>query len=317
MIIKKPVHYKYLSIKQIRTLAQSFKDFISKGTRKDNVRRRGRPPKYSDEYILSLFFMRVIRRLSFRMLKREAEELTGEASPALSTLHYRFRRLDDKAFEGFFKRIVTSIENFLEKSSSSDQKYLFCDGTGFGYCHKISLNHKRGKEQRPTYAHVKTELLVSATDSGAYVIGVATGPSYSDERKLLKKILDNVPGLKGNYLIADALYGMSTVLLERFMKLGLIPVIPVKRGIHNDIRHPIRKLIAKNYEAFRELYKKRYIIEQVIGKIKNSYGDKSTSKTFEMASKEVLAKVIAFNYCFLSTIIFFAFYLQLKWRQFF
>lgn len=98
---------------------------------------------------------------------------------------------------------------------------------------------------------------------------------------------------------------MSTVLLERFMKLGLIPVIPVKRGIHNDIRHPIRKLIAKNYEALRELYKK--IIEQVIGKIKNSYGDKSTSKTFEMASKEVLAKVIAFNYCFLSTIIFFTF----------
>ena len=69
MIIKKPVHYKYMSIKQIRTLAQSFKDFISEGTGKENVRKRGRPPKYSDEYILSLFFMRVIRGLLLRASK--------------------------------------------------------------------------------------------------------------------------------------------------------------------------------------------------------------------------------------------------------
>lgn len=84
----------------------------------------------------------------------------------------------------------TRKQSCLDKFPS-EQRYIFCDGTGFSYNHKISLNYKRGKEKRPIYAHVKTELVVAGSGKGAYVVAIATGPSYSDESKGLG--LANLP----------------------------------------------------------------------------------------------------------------------------
>ncbi len=46
-------------------------------------------------------------------------------------------------------------------------------------------------------------------------------------------------------------------------------------------------------------------MEQVIGKIKNSYGDKEGARSYDMAVGCVIAKVVLFNYCFLISLLFF------------
>jgi len=50
------------------------------------------------------------------------------------------------------------------------------------------------------------------------------------------------------------------------------------------------------YEANRERYRERYVVEQVIEKIKNAYGRCEGTKSFEMAVKSVMVKMIVYNW---------------------
>jgi hypothetical protein len=43
----------------------------------------------------------------------------------------------------------------------------------------------------------------------------------------------------------------------------------------------------------------RYIVEQVIGKIKNAYGSSESTRSYDMAVKMVLVKMIVYNWAFL------------------
>ncbi|RKX45550.1 MAG: hypothetical protein DRP27_03895, partial [Thermotogae bacterium] len=49
------------------------------------------------------------------------------------------------------------------------------------------------------------------------------------------------------------------------------------------------------YEENKEKYKDRYVVEQVIGKMKNAYGQWERTESLEMAKKSVGAQVIAYN----------------------
>jgi len=112
------------------------------------------------------------------------------------------------------------------------------------------------------------EFLVSGMPIGDYVVGVSIAPSYGDERKLLLQIIQELQ-LRGNgYFIADALYGMSNEILEQLLTL-------------RDI-----------------------LLSRLLGKIKNSYGDKENAKSYDMAVKYVIAKAVLLNYCFLISFLY-------------
>ena len=100
---------------------------------------------------------------------------------------------------------------------------------------------------------------------------------------------------------------MSNEVLEKLIKAGFIPVVPVKDGIHTKIKSSVRKFVSEIYNRLRSVYRNRYRIEQVIGKIKNSYGDKENAKYYQMAEKWAVAKVVLFNWCFFLSLLFYLF----------
>jgi len=296
--LKKNRHYKYISIKQLISIAKIFNSiFLTKR------KKRGRPPKYSDELIMFLFLLKVARRFSFRVLRTVYQDLFEGEVPSLSTLHYRFKRLDTQRLRSMVTILAILIERKLGRIK---REYTFCDGTGFGFEKKVGLKYLRGKESKDVKEHVKVELLVGGTSAGDYVTGINVGPPYGDERKLLLQLFEELEIVGDGYFVADALYGMSNKVLEELFERGFIPVIPVRDGIHTKIKSEIRKFVSEIYNKKRSIYSQRYRIEQVIGKIKNSYGDKERAKTYDMAAKSVIAKVILFNYCFLISLLFFA-----------
>ncbi len=136
-----------------------------------------------------LFFLKVARGLSFRVLRVVYQELFGGEVPSLSTLHYRFKRLDSQRL----RYMVTILAMLIEgKLGGIKREYTFCDGTGFGFEKKATLKYLRGKGSKDIKEHVKVELLVGGTSAGDYVIGINVGPSYGDERKLLLQLFEEL-----------------------------------------------------------------------------------------------------------------------------
>ena len=169
------------------------------------------------------------------------------------------------------------------------------DGTGFGYGEKRELNWMRGSQIRKVSSHVKVELLVGKVRGSAIILGVNMGEAYSDERKLLMKILEKV-NIKAKKILADALYGMDKKVLKRFYEISEEVIVPVRNTPHTKVRSGIRKKAKIEYEDKREEYKQRYFIEQVIGKIKNAYGRLERTKSYDMARKHIWAKMILYNW---------------------
>ena len=173
---------------------------------------------------------------------------------------------------------------------------MIVDGTGFGYDNKQKLNWMRGKKIREVSSHVKVELVVGKIGNGKDVIlGASMGKAYSDERKLLEKMIGKVK-VKSRYILGDALYGMSVKVLKKLFEKAEKVIVPIKDTLHTKVRNPIRKKVKQMYEENKEKYKNRYIVEQVIGKIKNAYGQWEETKSLEMAKKSVWAKIIAYNW---------------------
>jgi len=295
-------NYKNISIKQIMLLVEMIKPLFEDS--REKKKKRGRPRKYSDEFILVLFFIRILRGYSFRTLRVEAGDLFSKDVPAISTIHYRIGKLDpDK-----LKKAVSLLARFIDnKLGNAEKEYVFADGTGFGFDDKIPLSYCRGKEIREVSGHVKTEILAASSPAGDYVYGIGIAPSYGDERKLLIQILQETP-VRGKYFLADALYSMSIKLLKMILEMGFVPVIRTSKSTHTNIRNPLRKKVAELYEKYKHVYTQRYRIEQLIAKIKNSYGDRENARSYEMAARYVIGKVILFNFCFFISLLFLLFF---------
>ncbi|MEJ5274130.1 MAG: transposase, partial [Spirochaetota bacterium] len=65
--------------------------------------------------------------------------------------------------------------------------------------------------------------------------------------------------------------------------------------IHTKVRDPYRLWAKENYERRRKVYRKRYMVEQMIAKAKNIMGDRDRVRDFHMASLYVLARFVILN----------------------
>ncbi|MCF6185402.1 MAG: transposase [Bacteroidales bacterium] len=111
---------------------------------------------------------------------------------------------------------------------------------------------------------------------------------------------------KGSYIIADRLYGMDRQLAKLLLEdKGLVPVIPVKDGIRNKVRDNYRKKLKEIYEENKEIYRERYKIEQLFGKIKNAYGDRDNTRIYNLACVFVLMRFLLYNIAVLMALLLF------------
>ncbi|WP_157723300.1 transposase [Pseudothermotoga thermarum] len=129
----------------------------------------------------------------------------------------------------------------------------------------------------------------------AILVGVRMGPAYSDERKLLLGLMERT-WVKAGCVIGDALYRMSVELLGRLLERAELVLVPVRDTLHTKVRNPLRGKVKEMYETNREKYKERYVVEQVIGKIKNAYGRCEGTKSMQMAKKRIWVKMILYNW---------------------
>ena len=56
---------------------------------------------------------------------------------------------------------------------------------------------------------------------------------------------------------------MSVEVLKEFFSRSDLVLVPVRDSLHTKVRDPIRKKAKEMYEANRERYRERYIVEHV------------------------------------------------------
>jgi len=153
---------------------------VCNNPKKENKRRRGRPPVYQDHLIVAALLLKVLKGLSLRDLEEELKDLFPKA-PDFTTLWYRFKKPE----QSYLREVIReTAQRIREKLGAKEFHCLIADGTGFGYSDTFKLLWMRGKEIRRVKSHVKTELLVGVVKGKAVVVGVNTGKAYSDECKL-------------------------------------------------------------------------------------------------------------------------------------
>jgi len=117
--------------------------------------------------------------------------------------------------------------------------------------------------------------------------------------------------VRGRYFLGDAYYGKVEVL-EEIKRLKMKAIVPIRDTRHMRVKHLVRLWAKKNYEKWREVYRRnRYRVEQVIGIVKNKFGDKDNVIDFHTASLYVLARFALYNLILLfkliSPLFFYAF----------
>lgn len=142
--------YKRWSIQDICRFVSEIKHLIP-----EERKGRGKPRTYSECVILALFICKTLNNWSYRELlffaRRKFRRL-----PALSTLHYRFKKISPELLESIFQYVRQRLLGILKPGF----RYLFVDGTGFGYSGTKKIKWKRGKETREVSPHVKTVIFV-------------------------------------------------------------------------------------------------------------------------------------------------------------
>ncbi len=193
---------------------------------------------------------------------------------------------------------------------------LIADGTGFGYSDTFKLLWMKGKEIRQVKSHIKTEVLVGVIKNKAVVVGVNTGTAYSDECKLLSPMLKAL-NFRVRYFLGDAYYG-KVEILRKVKGLNMCAVVPVRDTVHTRVRHSIRLWAKENYERKRKVYRRnRFRVEQVIGIVKNRFGDRDRVRDFHTASLYVLARFALYNLLLLYKLLLLCLNLLRVYQRFF
>ncbi len=264
--------------------------------------RRGRPPIYKESLIYFALAVKLLFKLSWRDLEYNLNFLLKDQKiPDYTTLFYRANQIDEETIQKYIRYISVQIIAKVGKINK-----LIVDGTGFGYNDTYRLMWERGKRLKEVKSHIKTEVLAFVEGRITIPIAIKVGKPYTDERKLFKEILKEISLDEKIYIIGDRLYGMdsqlSKLLLEEYR---LTPVIPVKEGIRNNVKDPYRRMLKDIYEENKEIYKERYKIEQLIGKIKNVYGDRDNTRIFSLACVFVLMRFLLYNISILMALFIF------------
>jgi hypothetical protein len=260
--------------------------------------KRGRPKKYPDDVILTLLFLQVAWKLSFRELEFMSVQVLGrESTPDFSTYYYRLKKLPSYILVDFLNFISRRLLGKYHK----EVKFLVIDGTGFKYDELYPLKVLRGAEIKRLKSHVKAVVLSVHLESGKrFVLTVLPERSYASEVKVGEKIVHwlscrgfilNV--LKGKPFLGDKAYD-SISFIELLERIGFKPYIKVKETFRKGVRSEVR-LRAKRLVESDEIFRYRGLIESIFGEIKNDVGSYERTKSFHIAQLFVLAKFCLFN----------------------
>ncbi len=245
---------------------------------------------------------KVLENSSLRDLEHKLKDLFPN-SPDHTTLWYRFRKIENSPLK---KLIYTTAKEIMKELRAKEFHCLIADGTGFGYSDTLKLSWMEGKEIRQVKSHIKTEVLLGVVKGKAIVVGVNTGKAYSDECKLLSPILKTLE-FRARYFLGDAYYGKVEILRE-VKRLNMEAIVLVRDTTHTRVRNSVRLWAKGNYERKREVYKKsRFRVEQVIGIVKNRFGDRDCVRDFHTASLYVLARFALYNLIFLCRLLLLCF----------
>ncbi len=101
-------------------------------------------------------------------------------------------------------------------------------------------------------------------------------------------------------------------VLQKLYELGFDVIVPVKDTLRKKVRNKYRLKAKSNYEKEfkRKVYKKnRSKVEQLIGNVKNWFGDRFNTKSLDMAQRFVLVSFLLYNLYMLVRLYFFMFIL--------
>ena len=219
--------------------------------------KRGRPKKYPDEIILTLLFLQVAWKLSFRELEFMSVQVFGrETSPDFSTYYYRLKKLPPYLLIDFLNFISRRLLGKYHK----EVKFLVIDGTGFKYDELYPLKILRGTEIKKVKSQVKAVVLSVHLESGKrFVLTVLLGQSYAYEVKSGEEIVRwlgsrgfTLNVLRGKPFLGDKAYD-SVRFIELLENIGFEPYIKIKETFRKSIKSEVR-LRAKRFVESNNLY---------------------------------------------------------------
>jgi hypothetical protein len=162
------------------------------------AKKRGRPQKYEDALIVTLWLFQILNNYSYRETLEKAKD-EGFNVPSLCDYHYRVKQLDDE----LLKSILEECANLL-----LEDKQILCyiaDATGFG--DKYKLNWERGTQIRTVQSHVRLEVIMVVDENKRRIItAVEAGGPYESEIEMLRKALKRLKPQKGLPFTADKGY---------------------------------------------------------------------------------------------------------------
>ncbi len=273
-------------------------------TLKSTPKTRGRPKLYPDYIIVAALLIKTLEKLSLRDLEEKLKDLLPKV-PDFTTIHYRFKKLN----QDYLKDMIEQTAKEIMKQLKAKELYcLIADGTGFGYAQTYNLTWKRGKKLREVNSHIKTGILVGVVKNKSIVFSVNTDKAYADENRLLREMLSKLD-IRSKYFLGDSYYGKSVETLKIIKEKGMKAIIPVRDTFRMKVRDSYRVWAKDNYENNRDIYRRnRYKVEQVIGIVKNRFGDRDRTKDFYIGSLYVLARFALYNLMLLVSILLLCFY---------
>jgi len=248
---------------------------------------RGRPRRYPDAWILTLWLYQTLWRASYREVLEEARR-AGFPTPALSTYHYRVRQLPLELFQ----RLLSQVGKALAQQNPRAWQLLLVDGTGFGFQDRYALSWRRGETLRQVRAHVRLVILALVDDQGrGLLLGAAVGPPYASEIHLLREILDTLEGLPPLPVVGDRGYD-AVDLLERLQQRGAWPALQMKGTWRYALRHPLRQASQKGWKRWG---RRRYRVEGFFGQMKLKLGAVFPQQREDLAIRRALVAAVLYN----------------------
>jgi len=257
--------------------------------------RGGRPRTFDDAMILALLGIQNLYQLSFREALEFSEDYFREL-PSLATYHYRIQKLPLELVQEF----VTYVGNQIRAMDPEPNPNLvIMDGSGFSYHDVYPMSFYGGLEIRKIQAHVKAAALVGLLNKKRFVLSARAGPPYTGDTKLVEPMLNNLHQ-PDSYVLGDKGFD-SIKLLELILDKHWTPVIDMKAGRINKIKHPLRQLSKANVIQLG-LYTKRTLIEGLFGNLKQKLSSHVRIFNLATAEKFVLMRFALLNMAVLASL---------------
>lgn len=294
--------------KKIEKIYKTLMEIVPKRMKRIEKGKRGRPIIYLGIHIITAAIVMDIYKISLRKLEEIMRESKGIEAD-YTTYYKRIKRLNIKELREIIYKIRKKIG---EKVKGIKEDIKMVDGTGIMYKEKITVKYKLGEEKKEVNNHIKVVSVIGVgKDRNGKEQGIIeeieVGRGYSDEGKLLKEIIKR-GRIEGEYILGDGYYGKQGEIIRELKGRGIKLISPVKESMYKEIRNKDIKEVKARYEKLREVYKRRYKIEQVFGIIKRRYLGYINTKIKEIAMNRTIIKFLAYN---LSLLIF-NFYFKLR-----